>query len=75
MWFAGRCDTYIELPVEKNELDARPGVRLDALPRASPATPAAFVTSPLFTLTTAISGAFSPLPNVFSVRWSASYAE
>ena len=42
--------------------------------RASLLTPAVVRDVPPSTVTTATSGAFSPMPNVFSVRWFASYA-
>ena len=40
----------------------------------APSIPLSFVTSPAV-WKTATSGACSPVPNVFSVRWFASYAE
>ena len=56
--------------MEKYELVREPG--LTAAAAATPAAiPRCFVTSP-FEWKTATSGACSPLPNVFSVRWFAS---
>ena len=66
-------ETYAFELVEKYELVREPG--LTAAPCAIAASiPLTFVTSPS-ERKTATTGACSPLPNVFSVRWFASYAE
>ena len=65
-------ETYALLPVVKNEPTREPGTFATAAPIAA-GIPVSFVTSP-FEVKTAISGACSPVPNVFSARWFASYA-
>ena len=63
-------DTYASEPVEKYELSREPGLTAAAFATAN-LMPFAWVTSPS-EWKTATSGAFSPLPKVFRVRWFAS---
>ena len=65
----------MRLCVEKYELVRAPGVALAAAARFIAAAIAAlFVASPLVWKTTT-SGGRTPVPNAFSVRWFASYAD
>ena len=66
-------ETYDVLPVEKNDAVREPGFARCAAAIA-PAMPRSFVTSPAL-WKTAISGACSPVPKIFSVCWFVSYAE
>ena len=66
-------ETYARLRVEKKSETREPG--LTAAPAAiARLMPVSFVTSPSL-WKTATSGAFSPVPKIFSVRWFASYEE
>ncbi len=64
------ADTYIRLPVEKNELVRAPGVVAAARSIAA-LIAVLFVASPLVWKTTTFGGR-TPVPNAFSVRWFAS---
>ena len=65
-------ETYDRLPVEKYDAAREPRfVRCAAA--TAPAMPRSFVTSPEL-WKTAISGACSPVPKIFSVCWFDSYA-
>ena len=66
-------DTYISLPVEKNELVRAPGVALAARCIAW-RTASLFVASPRLWKTTTFGGR-TPTPKAWSVRWFASYAD
>ena len=55
--------------------DARRRAPPDAVRSIAASTPGTFVMSLPGAVSTATSGACSPVPNVFSVRWFASYAE
>ena len=61
------------LPVDQYDDVREPGLTFAAVSTAF-WIPVAFVTSPLV-WKTATSGAFSPVPNVWSVFWFVSYAE
>ena len=63
-------DTYARLPVDQYDDTREPGLTFAAAAMA-PLIPVAFVTSPELR-NTARSGACSPVPKVFSVRWFAS---
>ena len=56
-------ETYVSLPVEKNELERAPGFAAIAASGAPSSTPGVFVTSP-FVVTTATSGAFETAAEV-----------
>src|SRR6185503_10007390 len=66
-------ETYIELPVEKYELDRDPGDSLDARIIAC-LIASLFVASPLVWNTTTFGGRI-PVWKVRNVRWSDSYAD
>ena len=66
-------ETYARLPVDQNEETREPGLTFAAAAIAF-VIPVAFVMSPEL-WNTATSGACSPVPKVWSVRWFASYAE
>src|ERR671934_3001498 len=65
-------ETYIESPVEKYELVSERGIVAAARCIACRIAPL-LVASPLVWKTTTFGGR-TPIPNVFSVRWLASYA-
>src|SRR4029077_14985473 len=66
-------DTYARLCVEKYELVSAPGFAFAARCIAA-RIPSVFVASPPVLKTTTFGGR-TPMPNAFSVRWFASYAD